>query len=96
MDREYAEMAFELAEDIIRSGKYHIVVLDEVLQALELEILRPEPLLSLLKTRPKFVEVVLTGNKMPAAIEEIANNIITLNITRTPGKEFGPRFGIEF
>jgi cob(I)alamin adenosyltransferase len=50
------------------SGRYDIIVLDEVLIALFFHLLKEEEVLAFMAERPDAVELVLTGRYAPAAI----------------------------
>jgi cob(I)alamin adenosyltransferase len=50
------------------SGRYDIVVLDEILIALFFHLLGEDEVLALLDERPGGVELVLTGRYAPASI----------------------------
>ena len=50
------------------SGKYQIVVLDEVLVAVHLKVLSEEAVLEFLDRKPDSVEVVLTGRFATPAV----------------------------
>jgi cob(I)alamin adenosyltransferase len=50
------------------SGRYDIVVLDEILIALFFHLLTEDMVLALMDERPPAVELVLTGRYAPASI----------------------------
>jgi cob(I)alamin adenosyltransferase len=52
----------------MRSGRYDIVVLDEVLVALHFSLLDLADVLAILDEKPSTVEIVLTGRRAPAAL----------------------------
>jgi|GEM_PF-24576 len=61
VDIRMAEEALEYAREIVSSGDYDLVVLDEINVALEWHLIRLEEVLSLLDQKPEKVELILTG-----------------------------------
>lgn len=74
-DLELAREALKLAKEVILSGRYDVVVLDEINVALAYGIVPLEEVLELLRTRPPHVEVVLTGRAAPPELLELADLI---------------------
>ena len=64
-DIRLAEKGFAKARDAVMSKAYDVVILDELNIALYFRLLRVDNVLRLLKERPKYVEVVITGRKAP-------------------------------
>lgn len=62
------EKGLELAKTAISSGKYELVVLDEILVALHFGLLKQEKLFELIDNRPANVELVLTGRGATAEL----------------------------
>jgi cob(I)alamin adenosyltransferase len=60
-DAFLAEEGMRKCREAMLSGKYQIVVLDEVLVAVRLKVLSKKALLEFLDGKPQAVEVVLTG-----------------------------------
>jgi cob(I)alamin adenosyltransferase len=61
VDIRMAQEALDHAREIVTSGKYDLVILDEVNVALEWKLIELQDLLSLLDERPEGVELILTG-----------------------------------
>ena len=57
-----AESAFELASERIRSNDYDVVVLDEIIGSITGGLLDLKPVLELVDTRPRGLDLVLTGH----------------------------------
>lgn len=68
--RLHAEEGFAKAREAVMSGRYKIVILDELNMALWFELVSLDAVLELLEARPSGVELVLTGRR--AAPEVIA------------------------
>jgi cob(I)alamin adenosyltransferase len=68
-----AHRGLERAREAMHSGRYDLVVLDEVNVALCFELLRVEQVLALLDDRPLNVEVILTGRGAPKQLIDWAD-----------------------
>ena len=60
VDVHVAQEALEQATGAVTSGRYNLVILDEVNVALEWRLIRLDDLVSLLDRKPGEVEIVLT------------------------------------
>jgi cob(I)alamin adenosyltransferase len=97
MDAEFAEMAFEMALGVSRCGEYDVLVLDEVLRALDYKLLPLDKILTFLGEKPHNLEVVLTGPEAPKEILKISHVVVYLmDIKKPRGEEARPRWGIDF
>ncbi len=72
-DVRLAEEALALAEQVVSSGDYDVVLLDEISVALSLGLIKLEPVLEFVKGKPMHVELVLTGRNAPNEIIEVAD-----------------------
>jgi cob(I)alamin adenosyltransferase len=96
-DVKLAEEALHLAEKTIKSGKYDLVILDEINVALNLKLISLEKVLELIKNKPKHVELVLTGRYAPQEIIEVADLVTEMREVKHPFKKgCQAREGIEF
>jgi cob(I)alamin adenosyltransferase len=97
VDVEFAEEALVLAEEVVKSGEYDIVILDEINVALNLKLVKIEKVLKLIKNKPKHVELVLTGRYAPNEIVEAADLVTEMKEVKHPFNEgFQARKGIEY
>jgi cob(I)alamin adenosyltransferase len=65
-----AQKGLELAREEMRSGNWHMLILDEVHNAIKLKLLEPEAVLTLVDELPKNMDLILTGrDALPAFIE---------------------------
>ncbi|MBU0470230.1 MAG: cob(I)yrinic acid a,c-diamide adenosyltransferase [Nanoarchaeota archaeon] len=71
VQRDYVEEGFKKALEVVLSGEYDLVILDEVNLSMHLELLDIELMLNLIANKPKHVELILTGRNVP---EEIMDN----------------------
>jgi len=97
VDVQFAEEALALAETIVKSGEYDIVILDEVNVALNLKLIKTGRVVELIKAKPKHVELVLTGRYAPNEIIELADLVTEMREVKHPyNKGFEARKGIEY
>ena len=97
VDVELAEEALALAEEVVKSGEYDIVILDEINVALNLKLVKTEKVLELIKNKPKQVELVLTGRYAPNEIIEAADLVTEMREVKHPfNKGYQARKGIEY
>lgn len=95
---EYEEFAARLLRDAaLLAERDSVVVLDEVLGAIETDILPLEAVLDCLKELPQGCEVVLTGRKAPPELLDKADYITRFQAERHPyDKGVQAREGIEY
>ena len=96
-DVELAKEALELAAQKVKGGSYDIVILDEINVALHLELIELGEVVELIRSKPKHVELVLTGRDAPPQIIEMADLVTEMREIKHPfRKGVAPREGIEF
>jgi cob(I)alamin adenosyltransferase len=61
IDIDLAHKGLAHAKEIIKQGKYDIVILDEINVAVDYRLLSTQDVVTLLKEKPEHVELVLTG-----------------------------------
>jgi len=80
-----AKHAWETAKDLIRSGEYHLVVLDELNIVLRYDYLPLAEVLEFLTNeKPGDVHVVITGRNAPDALIEIADLVTEMELVKHP------------
>ena len=60
-DVSMAQEAWQHALDILSSGQYDVIILDEINVALEWNLIKLDDVVSLLENKPDEVELILTG-----------------------------------
>ena len=96
-DIDLVNDAFEFSKKAINSGKYDIVILDEINIALHFKLLDIKKAIDLLKNKPENVEIVLTGRLAPQEIIELADLVSEIVEIKHPyQKGIGAREGIEY
>ena len=94
--RALAEEGFRKGKAALLSGKYRIVILDEINMAIWFELIPLEAVLELIDTRPGGVELILTGRR--AAEEVIARADLVTEMREVKHyytQGVGARVGIE-
>ncbi|OJU15129.1 MAG: hypothetical protein BGN88_03035 [Clostridiales bacterium 43-6] len=82
--------------DLLKTGEYGMLVLDEILDAVSLNIIEETDVLSIIKNYPD-TEVVLTGRNPSPALADIADYISRIEPVRHPyEKGISARLGIEY
>ena len=96
-DAKLAKEAFQLATKVVSEGEYDIVILDEVNVALNMKLIKVSDVLKLIKTKPKHVELVLTGRNAPTKLVKVADLVTEMKEVKHPYmKGVPPRKGIEY
>ncbi len=74
-DVRMVEEAWQESREAILSGKWDLVILDEINYAISYGMLDPEKVVETLKQKPEMVHVILTGRNAHAKIVEIADTV---------------------
>ncbi len=83
-DRQAVQEAWELAKRQIASGKYDMVVLDEINYVIDYGLLPVEDVLETLRAKPPSVHVVLTGRNAHPDVIEAADLVTEMNEIKHP------------
>lgn len=92
-----ARQGLDRAREIINSGVWDLVILDEILNAIWFQLIPEEEVLALLELKPEHVEVVMTGRNASQNLIEKAQLVTEMVPIKHPF-ELGiqARKGIEF
>lgn len=95
-DIDFARKALEHARDIISSANHDIVILDELNVALDFKLVELKDVLTLIDSKPKHMELVITGRNAPKEILKKANLVTKMeNIKHPYDNGVSARCGIE-
>jgi len=95
-DRCAAQEAFAQARQILISGEYDLVVLDEINGAVAFGLIDEAQVLELIRLKPLQVELVLTGRNAPESVIEAADLVTEMRDIKHYYKAGVPaRTGIE-
>ncbi|MBN1871226.1 MAG: cob(I)yrinic acid a,c-diamide adenosyltransferase [Candidatus Omnitrophica bacterium] len=96
-DIKCAAKALEKARAAVRSGRYDLVVLDEVNVAMRMKLVKAADIISLMKGKPDSVELVLTGRYCPKNVLARADLVTEMKKVKHPyDKGVKARKGIEY
>ena len=96
-DVRLAEEAWKFASDEILSGRYGMVILDEINYAISYKMLAPEPVVETLKHKPEMVHVILTGRNAHPTLLEMADLVTEMREVKHPyHKGILAQKGIEY
>ena len=75
VDIELARQGFELAQKAIASGKYNMVILDEINVAIDFNLIPLEEMIRLIKNKPPGLDLILTGRYAAKEIIKLADTV---------------------
>jgi len=78
--------AIKISKLKIQSGKYDIIILDEVNYAINLGLVKLEDVLDLIKSKPPNLDLILTGNYAKKEIIELADLVTEMKEVKHPFK----------
>jgi cob(I)alamin adenosyltransferase len=96
-EKSLAVKALEFARKIINTGKYDLVILDEINVAMGQKQINVQDVLELIISKPTHVELVLTGRNVPSEIIAVADYVTEMRMIKHPfNKGVDSRLGIEY
>ena len=97
---EAAQAALQLTRERMMSGKYDVIILDEVNYALgylDFKLIELEDVLQLLKEKPPEMHLILTGRNAHPKIVEMADLVTEMREVKHPMKEGIPaQQGVDY
>ncbi len=94
---ENARVSWDYAKQEISSGLYDIVILDEINNMIDYGLINVEDVISVLKERPKRLNVILTGRNAHDRIIELADMVTEMREVKHHYKKgIKAQKGIEF
>ena len=89
--------ALKEVEKVLSSGRYDIIILDEIINAVSEKYLDVKVLIELIDFKSKEVEIVLTGRNAPKELIRIADYVTEMKDVKHPyRKGIKARRGIEW
>ena len=86
-----------ISKEKILSGKYNVVILDEINYAVQLELLKLDDVIDLIKSKPAELDLVLTGNHATKEVIELADLVTEMKEIKHPFKSgLKAKKGIDF
>ena len=95
--REAAQSTLALARERIESGKYDLIVLDEINNAAHLKLVDLEQVINLIRNKPLLLHLVLTGRDAAPEVIALADTVSEVReITHAYRKGIEPQPGVDF
>ncbi len=92
-----AEKAWAASRDEIFSGRYDIVILDEILNALRFGLLPVEEVVAVIREKPESLHLVLTGRGAPKEILDLADLVTEMVAVKHPYEQgIQAQKGVDF
>jgi len=86
-----------ISKEKIMSGKFNVVILDEINYAVQLELLKLDDVIDLIKSKPSELDLVLTGNHAAKEVIDIADLVTEMKEIKHPFKSgIKAKKGIDF
>ncbi len=96
-DIDAARSALDKTLELMRTGEYDVVVMDEAINAVRMKLIPDTDLIGALKSRPAHIEVVMTGRGITPALEEYADYVTEMKLVKHPyDRGIQARAGVEF
>jgi cob(I)alamin adenosyltransferase len=97
VDIEMAQKGLETARKAITSGKYNMVILDEINVALDFKLIRLKDVLDMIRSKPAHLDVILTGRYAPKEIIKLADTVsVVEEVKHHYNAGIKDRAGIEY
>ena len=94
---EEAQRTLAYAEEQMLSGRYDLLVLDEIFIAIHKGLITTEQVLELLWKKPNLIELVLTGRYAPPELVQQADLVTEMRVIKHPFSQgVAARCGIEY
>ena len=86
-----------ISKEKIMSGKFDVVILDEINYAIQLELLKLDDVIDMIKSKPAELDLVLTGNHAAKEVIELADLVTEMKEIKHPFKSgIKAKKGIDF
>jgi cob(I)alamin adenosyltransferase len=97
IDIEWAQKGLDAARKAIKSGKYDLIILDEINVALDFKLIALPEVIELIKNKPVSLDLILTGRYAPPEIVELADTVSEVQeVKHHYAKGIKDRAGIEY
>ena len=86
-----------ISKEKIMSGKFNVVILDEINYAVQLELMKIDDVVDLIKSKPPELDLVLPGNHAAKEVIEISDLVTEMKEIKHPFKSgIKAKKGIDF
>jgi cob(I)alamin adenosyltransferase len=95
--RANAQEAIRLVKEKIASGRFDIVIMDEINNALHLKLVDLDQVLDILRSKPPLLHLVLTGRDAHPQVVDLADTVSEVReIKHAYRKDIEPQPGIDY
>lgn len=96
-ERENAARSLAYAEEMVKSGSFDMIILDEINNMVSYGLIEEDDLVKLVKNKPEKLCMVLTGRGAPQKLIDIADTVSEIrDIKHAYRKGIKARKGIEY
>ena len=97
-DAERARNGWKIASEMILSGEYDVLMLDEITYAVRYGWLEASDIIDVLSRRPPLMHVIVTGRDAAPELVEFADLVSEVNLVKHPYVDQGVRAqkGVEY
>ena len=97
IDIDLAQEGFKHAQDVVKNGKYDMVILDEINVAVDFNLISLDDVIKLTEDKPEKLELVLTGRYAHPEIVRIADLVTEMLEIKHPYQQgVIARKGVDF
>jgi cob(I)alamin adenosyltransferase len=97
IDIERAQKGLDAAGKAITSGKYDMIILDEINVALDFKLIKLKDVIDLIKNKPQNLDLILTGRYAPKEIIKMADTVsVVEEVKHHYNAGIKDRAGIEY
>jgi cob(I)alamin adenosyltransferase len=84
LENKALQELWHYTQDIVYTGKYSLIVLDELSLAINFALISESAVLEFLSKRPTHIDIILTGPEMPKSILDVADQITEIRRSHQP------------
>ena len=96
-DLELARAGLDKAWEIVRGGQHDLLILDEINVVTDFNLVPAEEVAELVKSRPRWMDVIATGRSAPPILVELADTVSEVREVKHHYRQgIESRAGMEF
>jgi len=89
--------AFAYAERVLIEGSHDVLILDDIFGAIDMALLNVEHVMHLIRIKPPWLELILTGLSAPREVQKQADLVTQMLMIKHPFYQgIEPREGIDY
>ena len=95
--RKNAQNAIKLTREKIESGRFDVIIMDEINNAVKLRLIDLEQILDVISSKPALMHLILTGRDAHEKVIKLADTVSEVNeIKHAYRKDIEPQPGIDY